>query len=197
MNKTNIILASQSPARKKLLRSLGLSFQVIHPSVDEEVYKRKIKDPKTLCHTLARVKAESVNKNNCWVIGSDQIAHLKGRILGKPGNKKKALETLSLLQGKTHELMTALHLQKPDGSYFEELVINKMSMHILSQKQIEFYLDQDQPYECAGSYTIEKRGITLFKKIESPDFNAIIGLPLISLSSQLKLWNPDFFELQI
>ena len=56
--------------------------------------------------------------------------------------------------------------------------------------KIEFYLDLDQPYACAGSYTIEKRGISLFEKIDSPDFNAIIGLPLISLCSQLKLWNP-------
>ncbi len=163
---------------------------MIPPSVNEEVYKRKIKDPKTLCQTLAQVKAESVNKKNCWVIGSDQVVHLKGRIFGKPGNKNKAVEILSLLEGKTHELMTALYLQKPDGSYFEELTTSKMSMRTLNQKQIEFYLDQDEPYGCAGSYTIEKRGITLFEKIDSPDFNAIVGLPLISLSSQLKLWDP-------
>ncbi len=188
MKQTNIILASQSPARKKLLSSIKLSFTVIPPRVDEEIYKKKITDPKTLCQTLARVKVESIHKKNCWVIGSDQIVYLNGQILGKPGNKSKAIETLSLLQGKTHQLMTALCLQTPDGSYFEELVINSMSMRPLNQKQIEFYLDQDKPYGCAGSYTIEKRGIGLFEKIDSPDFNAIIGLPLISLCSQLKLW---------
>lgn len=191
MKQTNIILASQSPARKKLLNSIKLSFAVIPPKVDEEIYKKKIKDPKNLCQTLARIKVESIRKTNCWVIGSDQIAYLNGQILGKPGNKSKAIETLSLLQGKTHQLMTALCLQKPDGSYFEDLVINHMSMRPLTQKQIEFYLDQDKPYGCAGSYTIEKRGISLFEKIDSPDFNAIIGLPLISLCSQLKLWKPE------
>ena len=193
MKKTNIILASQSPARKKLLNSIKLSFTVIPSKVDEELYKKKIKDPKTLCQTLARTKVESINNKNCWVIGSDQIVYLSGQILGKPGNKLKAIETLSLLQGKTHQLMTALCLQRPDGSYFEELIVNSMSMRTLTQKQIEFYLDQDKPYGCAGSYTIEKRGISLFEKIDSPDFNAIIGLPLISLCSQLKLWDPETF----
>ena len=190
--KSNIILASQSPARKKLLDSLKIPFTVIPPQVDEEVYKKKIKDPKNLCQTLARLKVESLQKKNCWIIGSDQIVYLEGRIFGKSGNRLKAMETLSLLQGKTHQLMTALHLQRPDDSYFEELIINKMSMRPLTQKQIEFYLNQDQPFACAGSYTIEKKGITLFEKIDSPDFNAIIGLPLISLCSQLKLWNPTF-----
>lgn len=193
MKKTSIILASQSPARKKLLNSIKLSFTVIPPKVDEEFYKKKIKDPKTLCQTLARMKVESIQETNCWVIGSDQIVYLNGQVLGKPGNKQKAIETLSLLQGKTHQLMTAFCLQKPDNSYFEELVISNMSMRALNQKQIEFYLNQDKPYGCAGSYTIEKRGISLFEKIDSPDFNAIIGLPLISLCSQLKLWDPEIF----
>lgn len=193
MKNTEIILASQSSARKKLLSSLEIPFIIIPPSVDEDSYKRKIQNPKILCQTLARAKAESINKTDCWVIGSDQIVHLDGHILGKPGNKSKAIETLLFLQGKTHELMTALCLQRPDGSCFEELVINYMSMRALTQKQIEFYLDQDKPYECAGSYTIEKRGISLFEKIDSPDFNAIIGLPLISLCSQLKLWDLENF----
>jgi len=193
MKNTKIILASQSPARKKLLNSMKISFTAIPPKVDEDSYKKKIKDPKNLCQTLARMKTKSINKKNCWVIGSDQIVYLNGQILGKPGNKQKAIETLSLLQGKTHQLMTALCLQRPDGSYFEDLVINHMSMRTLTQKQIEFYLEQDKPYGCAGSYTIEKRGISLFERIDSPDFNAIIGLPLISLCSQLQPWNPKNF----
>ena len=193
MKNADIILASQSPARKKLLSSAGISFKVIPHKVDEEAYKKKIQDPKILCQTLARVKVESIRKTNCWVIGSDQIVYVNGQILGKPGNKQKAIETLTSLQGKTHQLMTALCLQKPDGSSFEELVVNHMSMHPLNQKQIESYLDQDEPYGCAGSYTIEKRGIGLFEKIDSPDFNAIIGLPLISLCSQMKLRDPESF----
>jgi len=193
MKNTKIILASQSPARKKLLNSMKISFTAIPPKVDEDSYKKKIKDPKNLCQTLARMKTKSINNKNCWVIGSDQIVYLNGQILGKPGNKQKAIETLSLLQGKTHQLMTALCLQRPDGSYFEDLVINHMSMRTLTQKQIEFYLEQDKPYGCAGSYTIEKRGISLFERIDSPDFNAIIGLPLISLCSQLQPWNPKNF----
>ena len=182
-----IILASQSPARKKLLQSLGVPFKVIHPKVDEAPYQSQIKDTRVLCQTLARLKAQSIQQKQAFVIGCDQMAHLNGQSFGKPKTKEKAIQTLKLLQGKTHELISALCIQKPDGSLFENVIVSHMTMRSLTQKQIENYLDKDRPYQCAGSYTIEGLGISLFEKIQSPDFNAIIGLPLISLCSQLTL----------
>ena len=184
----NIILASQSPARKKILTSLGVSFEVIPSNVDESVYKDSIKDPYKLCATLAKEKTQSIDKKDCWIIGADQVATLNGKIFNKSKTHEKAVENLKELQGKTHELLTAVCLKKPDGSYYEELVVSKMSMRSLTEEEIHFYLKQDQPYECAGSYTIEKRGISLFEKIDSPDFNAILGLPIMSICHQMELW---------
>lgn len=183
----NIILASSSKSRKKLLHSLKIPFEVIPHQVDEKPFQKRILNPRSLCRILARAKVESVNKKNFWVIGADQMAFLDGQMFGKPKTKAKAFEMLSTLQGKTHELVTALCLQRPNGSYFEDLIINRMTMKPLTKKQIEFYLEKEIPYHCAGSYTIEGLGISLFEKVETSDFNAIIGLPLISLCSQIPI----------
>ena len=187
----SIILASQSPSRKKILASLGIPFEIIPSKIDENLYKKKIQNPYTLCQTLAEAKVKAIRKNDCWVIGVDQVATINGKIFNKPKTHKNAVETLKQLQGQTHELLTAMYLQKPDGSYHQELVINKMYMRPLTEEEIHHYLHQDQPYECAGSYTIEKKGISLFEKIDSPDFNAILGLPMIILCSQLQLWKKN------
>ena len=184
----NIILASQSPARKKILSSLGIPFETIPSKLNEQTYKDSIKDPYKLCSTLAQKKTQSIDKKNCWIIGADQIATLNGKMFNKPKTHEKAVETLEALQGQTHLLLTALCLKKPDNSYYEELVVSQMTMRPLGIEEIHFYLNQDKPYDCAGSYTIEKRGISLFEKINSPDFNAILGLPIMSLCHQMELW---------
>ena len=186
-----IILASQSPARKKILSSLKIPFDVIPSKINEDIYKEKIKDPYELCKTLAKVKVESINETNCWIIGADQMATLSGKVFNKPKTHDRAIWTLQQLQGQTHELLTALCLKAPDNSYHEEMVVNRMRMRSLTTKEIEHYLQQDQPYECAGAYTIEKKGISLFEKIDSPDFNAILGLPTIILCSKLQLWKEN------
>ena len=190
----NLILASSSPSRQKLLSSLGIPFKTVPHSVNEEEYQNRIQSPELLCSTLARKKVESIDLKNVFILGVDQMAHLNGKLIGKPGNREKALETLLFLQGKTHELVSALCLKKPDGSFFEETLIHKMSMRPLTKKQIEFYLDKDQPYSCAGSYRVESLGLALFEKIDSPDFNAIIGIPLISLFNELFRISIDFLN---
>lgn len=190
-----IILASGSPSRKKLLNSLKLNFKVLPHRVDEEKYKNRISNIPLLCQTLAQEKALSIQQKNSYVIGVDQMVSLNNTAFGKPKTKTKAVEILSTLQGKTHELISALYLQKPDGSCFKNLTINRLTMHPLTRPQIEFYLDQDQPYECAGSYKVESLGISLFSKIESPDFNSITGLPLTALCNELKpLQVTEFFQ---
>jgi len=185
-----LILASSSPARQKLLKSFNISFKVIPHNVDEKKYQRQIKSAPLLCQTLARKKVESISSKNVFILGADQMAFFEGKLIGKPEGKQKAFETLQLLQGKTHELVSALCLKRPDGSFFEDLVISQMSMRSLTSQQIESYLNQEKPYACAGAYQIESLGLCLFEKIDSPDFNAIIGIPLTSLFN-------EFFRLKI
>jgi septum formation protein len=103
---------------------------------------------------------------------------------------EKATEQLSLLQGKKHELLTAVTVIHPDGI---DSFINRTILHMrpLSLFDIHQYVKEDRPLDCAGSYKLESRGIKLFERLEMDDHTAIIGLPLIELNTiLLKLGYP-------
>jgi len=179
-----LILASTSKYRKELLSRLGLPFESMSPSFDEESFKSKGLSPLDLAQTLARKKAESLAGPDRCVIGGDQLVSFEGQVLGKPHTFAKACETLELMSGKTHELVTAVHIVTPTGAW-DILDRTFLTLRNLNQQQIEAYVRADQPLDCAGSYKIEGRGISLFAKIESKDFTAIQGLPLIEVTSLL------------
>lgn len=186
---TPIVLASTSPYRKELLLKLGLPFTAERPGFDEDSAKLDAKiqslPAKQLCLFLGQEKAKSLAKNDNCVIGGDQMLVLDGMILGKPGTKDKAFSQLQKMQGRSHELLTSVsvyhHLQPQSF-----VNITRMQMAPLSDTQIRDYLELDQPLDCAGSYKIEKHGIALFEKIETEDFTAIQGLPLLQLGQILR-----------
>lgn len=182
-----LILASTSPYRRDLLKRLGLPFNCVPSQVDEEIYKDQILDPKELTETLAFEKARSVADlyPNAIVIGGDQVSLFQGNILGKPHTIEGANQQLSMLQGKTHQLVTATCVLGPNlKATWIELITLKMRP--LSPEEIKRYVEKDEPLDCAGSYKIEQLGISLFQEIECFDQNAIIGLPLIKLSEILR-----------
>ena len=163
-----IILASTSPYRRELLARLNLNFSQEAPLFNEDLFKGQIQDPRLLAQFLAKKKAESIatiHSNEACVIGGDQIVSFRGHVIGKPHSSEKACEQLGRLQGQTHELITAICLIHKTQVY-EILDITKMTMRTLSQEQIERYVELDQGVDCAGSYKIEKHGISLFSKIE-------------------------------
>lgn len=183
-----LILASSSKYRKELLARLGIPFECQSPDVDEDFYKEKFKnDPKLLAETLSQIKAKKIAEMNprCVVIGSDQLGHLEGEILGKTGSFEGSFEQLKKMQGKTHELITAVSICE-DKEILTFSNITKLTMKNLSDKQIKFYLSQDNPFDCAGSYKLELRGISLFSKIQTDDQTAVVGLPLIELNGKLE-----------
>lgn len=181
-----IILASTSKYRGELLRQLGYPFEVVSPGVDEDKVKGNGLTPSELAATLARFKAEAVFARypHACVIGSDQVCSLGDKILSKPGTKEKATEQLSLMQGKTHELITAVSVISPKGI---DSFINRTRLHMrpLTLSDIHHYVTADMPLDCAGSYKLESRGIKLFHKIEMDDHTSIIGLPLVQLTTTL------------
>lgn len=181
-----LILASSSAYRRALLERLGIPFRCETPPVWEEDFKALGLAPAALAGELARVKAESVARlySDVVVIGSDQLATIDGHILGKPGTVENAVEQLALLAGRTHELITAVCLIGPARSIFLKNV-TRLTMRSLSREQLARYVARDQPLDCAGSYKIEAAGITLFERIETDDFTAITGLPLIQLTTAL------------
>ena len=181
-----LILASTSPYRKIQLQRLYADFETHKPLVDEDSYKSQITDPELLARKLACLKAEYVSEvhPDSLVIGGDQVASFEGQILGKPHTHEMAIKQLSLMQGKTHQLFTALHLKGPKIC-LDILEVTTLTMREMSLEDIDLYLKKDRPYDCAGSYKIEESGIKLFSKIEGEDNEAIMGVPLIKLQTQL------------
>lgn len=181
-----LILASTSKYRSALLSQLGWDFESLNPGVDEDKVKMSITSPHEIALTLATYKAQAIfaKRPDACVIGSDQVCSLNGQIFGKPQTKEKAMKQISLLQGKVHELLTAVAVVHPQGI---ERFINRTLLHMrpLTLKEIHAYVTEDLPLDCAGSYKLESRGIKLFDKIEMSDHTAIIGLPLIELTSTL------------
>lgn len=181
-----LILASTSPYRRALLERLGLPFECRRPGVDEDAEKSRWSyTPTGLVTHLARAKALSVAEPRATVIGSDQMVVLGTRILGKPGSLAGAMAQLSDLSGKTHELLTAVSVVQK-GRVLQHLDAARLTMRSLNPEEIERYVHADQPIDCAGSYKLESRGIALFESIESADQSAIVGLPLIGLTTILR-----------
>lgn len=181
-----LILASTSKYRGELLSHLGWKFEAVSPGVDEDKLKDTGLNPADLATTLSKFKAEAVfaKRPGSCVIGSDQVCTMNGIIFGKPGSPERAAEQLSQMQGKSHELLTAVTIIHPRGT---ESFLNRTILHMrpLNLKQIHEYVARDLPLDCAGSYKLESSGIKLFKDIEMNDHTAIIGLPLIELTSVL------------
>lgn len=179
MLQKKLVLGSSSPYRKELLERLGVPFECVSADIDESRHEGET--PEALCVRLAREKALKVKSmvGDAIVIGSDQVAVLGERILGKPRTRERAIEQLSSMQGQTVYFLTALCIIGEKGEIFETMVPTIVTMKKLSVKTIENYLDREQPFNCAGSAKIEKLGIALMKEVRSTDPTALIGLPLI------------------
>jgi septum formation protein len=190
-----LVLASTSPYRRELLGRLGLPFETTSPNVDETVLPGET--PEQLVKRLAESKARAVAYDfpNALVIGSDQVAVLDNNILGKPGNHEKAVLQLSNASGRKVDFITGLCLlnTKTDNC---QVIAETFSVVFrkLSAEQIENYLQQEKPYDCAGSFKSEGLGIALFEKMEGDDPNSLIGLPLITLIKMLLAENLDILN---
>ena len=181
-----LILGSSSPFRAELLRKLNLPFKTVSPDIDETAHEAEI--PADLVKRLAEQKAIAVaiNHPKTLIVGSDQIAVLKGQILGKPRNHEAATSQLRLASGQTVLFLTGLALYNSETQRMQSLVEPfEVTFKNLSDEQIQFYLEIDEPYQCAGSFKSEGFGITLFDKLHGNDPKSLIGLPLIQLISLL------------
>ena len=188
----DLILASTSPYRRALLERLGIAFRCVAPGVDEDTAKAETSDPAALAERLACAKAEAVAARfpQSVVIGSDQVAAVDGDVLGKPGDRERSVDQLSRLAGRTHDLITAVCVLR-GGERRTHLDRTRLAMRPLAREAIIRYVMLDDPTDCAGSYKIESAGIALFERIETADFTAITGLPLIALVAMLKEFGID------
>ena len=177
-----IILASGSRYRAKLLRRLGLPFEISAPEVDET--RGNTEPPEQLAIRLAQTKAWAVAERleDGLIIGSDQVAFLDGTQWLKPGNRENAVRQLCLASGKSLEFLTAICVvNAATQETLSDLNRCNVVFRSLDLPQIQRYVDKEQPFDCAGSFKSEGLGIALFERIEGDDPTALIGLPLIRL----------------
>lgn len=182
-----LVLASSSPYRSALLGRLGLPFATAVPHVDES--RRPGEPPQVLVLRLAEAKARAVARAHpdALIIGSDQVACIDDQILGKPGNRARALEQLERASGRCVVFQTGLCLLNAVTGRAQTLV-EPFRVHFrpLTRARIEAYLDREAPYNCAGSFKSEGLGIALFERLDGDDPSALIGLPLIRLVTLLE-----------
>jgi septum formation protein len=183
-----IVLASSSRYRRELLARLHLAFTVDRPDIDEAAEAGET--PAMTALRLARLKAQAVASRHpgALVIGSDQVAEVGGTPIGKPGVFEVALEQLELMQGRVAVFHTALALlDATTGAIQLDNVPTRVRFRTLPRAALEAYLRLEKPFDCAGAAKIEAAGIALVESVESPDPTALIGLPLIRLTSMLTL----------
>jgi MAF protein len=182
-----LVLASSSPYRSALLGRLGLPFETAVPQVDES--RRPGEPPQVLVLRLAEAKARAVARErpDALIIGSDQVASIDDQILGKPGNRARAVAQLEHASGRCVVFQTGLCLLNAVTGRTQTLV-EPFRVHFrpLTRARIEAYLDREAPYNCAGSFKSEGLGIALFERLEGDDPSALIGLPLIRLVTLLE-----------
>jgi MAF protein len=186
-----LLLASSSVYRKQLLEKLQLPFACASPDIDESMLLNE--DPHDYVQRLAIEKARALQDDfpNHLIIGSDQCAVIQvdhqQQILGKPHTVEKAIEQLSQASGKTVTFLTGLCVYN-SSTQQEISLVEPFTVHFrdLTLQQIERYIEQEKPLDCAGSFKSEGLGIRLFSALEGRDPNSLVGLPLIALVDLLE-----------
>ena len=181
-----LILASTSPYRRRLLDRLGVVFRCVAPDVDEEPASGEA--PRDLAARLAREKALAVARQfpDARVLGSDQTASVGDQRLGKPGTEARARKQLALCSGRTVHFYTAVALAIGGRICEERCVRTEVVFRPLTEGEIAEYVALEQPLDCAGSFRWEGPGIGLFEALRSDDPTALEGFPLISVAAMLR-----------
>lgn len=182
-----LILASTSRYRRELLARLRIAFEVMAPAVDETPLA--LESPAdTACRlALAKARAVAAAHPRAVVIGSDQVAELDGRPIGKPLTHARAVEQLRAMRCNRVVFHTAVSVVCLESGYTgSALAPVRVRFRDLTDAEIEHYLRTEQPYDCAGSAKIETLGVALVEAVESDDPTALIGLPLIRTCGLLR-----------
>jgi len=187
-----IILASKSLVRKKILEENGIKCIVEPSNVDEDLIKesllKKKTTPKLISKNLAELKANKVSqkKNGNLVLGADSIINLNEEIISKPSNRDEALSILQKLNGQKHELISSVCISKNGSMIWNYTDIAILTMKEISDEGLKSYLAKikDKELYAYNVYQIEGEGRSLFSKIEG-DENTIMGLPINQIKGYL------------
>jgi septum formation protein len=181
-----LILASTSPIRRHMLDAAGVAYEAMKPEVDEAQAKARLSGPEEIARELARAKACSIDTHG-WVIGSDSIVSVDGRLFDKPRDRSEAAEHLRFFSGKAMLLTSGVALAQNRQSSWHHVETAKLQVRPLSEQFIADYLDAEWPQVgyTVGVFRLEGRGVQLFSSIEGDHFT-ILGMPLIPLLGALR-----------
>lgn len=171
-----IILASGSPRRRQLLEMLRIPFRVIPPDVDEQVLPGE--QPESYVTRLSRAKAQAVvpRARGEVILAADTTVVLESKIFEKPTSPANAVEMLAQLQGKTHEVLTAVAVAQ-NGRLEQALDVSRVTFRPTDARTLEAYVATGEPLDKAGAYAIQGLGAPLIERVEG-DFFGVMGLPL-------------------
>ena len=188
----NIILASKSEVRKKILNKNGISCQVIPANVDEDQIKKSLLEekatPEIISKNLAELKANKISekKHGQLVLGADSVIDLNGELISKPKDRKEAFAILEKLNGQKHQLISSVCISKNGSMIWNSTDASNLTMKQLNSDEIKSYLEKirDKELYAYGVYQIEADGRSLFSKIEG-DEDTIMGLPVKQIKKYL------------
>lgn len=189
----DLVLASASPARARLLEAAGIRFRIRRVGVDEDAIKDAMlaenARPPDIADTLAEMKAlrGSAAEREALVIGADQVLVMDGRLYSKPEDRAAARAQLMDLRGKTHELVTAISVARGGGIIWRHVETVRLHMRAFSDSFLDHYLDAagDGVLSSVGCYHLEGRGVHLMSRIEGDHFT-VQGLPLLAFLQFLR-----------
>jgi septum formation protein len=181
-----LILASTSVIRRQMLDAAGVDYRSVKPEVDEDALKARLTDAAQIASELAAAKACSIADEG-WVVGSDSVVSVGGRLFDKPRGRDEAAEHLRFFSGKTMELTSAVALARRSGIDWRHVDTARLVVRNLSDAFVADYLDAEWPEVgyTVGVFRLEARGVQLFDRIEGDHFT-ILGMPLIPLLGALR-----------
>ncbi|MCG9696979.1 Maf family protein [Shewanella sp. Isolate11] len=181
-----LVLASTSSYRKLLLEKLAIPFETCSVDTDETPLESETAQQMVMRLASAKAKAGAEGKQTGIIIGSDQAAVLNGKIIGKPLTSENAVKQLMSFSGRKINFYTGLALYNVAADSID-VRYETFTVHFrdLTEAQIRYYVDKEQPLYCAGSFMCEGLGIALFTQLEGRDPNCLVGLPLILLTEML------------
>ena len=186
---TDLILASGSSIRRKMLEAAGIEFEVVRPDIDEDALKGGKTDAAEIAKELAEAKALAVSasRSGDWVIGSDSVVTVEGRLFNKPASREEAAEHLRFFAGKKLVLTSGVALARDGAVDWSHVGTAELVVRELKDTFIENYLDSEWPAvaDTVGVFRLEGRGVQLFDVIAGGHF-VILGMPLVPLLKALR-----------
>ena len=180
-----IVLASESARRVDILRTLGISFSIMPPGIDER--RKPYESPKDYVLRIAYEKARKVGDlfPDKWIIGADTVVVHKGKVLGKPKADEDAVAMLKRLRANWHKVFTGYCILNASKQIvYQDVAETKVFIKDLTDKEIAKYVGTSEPFDKAGSYAVQGRGGYMVKEIKG-SYSNVVGLPICEITDAL------------